>query len=733
MRRILPEGSAFFILTIAVGLISGLGATGFHFLIEGTHLLLVEGALHTFAPWHLALGPIAGALIAVGLTHWFAPNDQSHGTSAVMESVALRGGRLAARPLLVKSSAAGILIGAGGSVGPEDPSVQIGAVIGSSLGQRLRLSEARLKALVAAGVAGAIAAAFNAPLAGVFFALEVIAAEFSTTLLAPVVLAAVAASVVGQAILGSEPAFSVPDYALVTPALEIPLYGLLGLLAAGLGAFVIRAIFAGEALFDRLRLPWPARALLGGALVGLIALFYPEVLGVGYPTTGALLNGVGPVGLALALLLAAKLIATVITLGAVRVGGTFAPSLVLGAMLGSLYGGLVDRIFPALAAPPAAYALVGAGAVLTAVVRAPITAVLLVFEITNDYRIILPIMASVVVSTVAAQGLHRESIYTERLARHGIQLRFGRDINVLEMVSVGEAMSREPLTVQPELRLSELEELFDRTRHHGLPVVREHRLLGMVTMSDLERARLGPDGETDADGAVAEVMTTNLVTVYPDESLNTAMRRFAEAGVGRLPVVSRDDPKEFLGLLRRDDVIKAYNLAALRRTEMEQRLQQLRVRSRSGGHLFELEIPGDSRAADSAIRDLGLPRPAIITAIRRNGQHILPHGATMLRAGDRITLLTDQDQADEVRACFAPGTAPPVTPGTVALRIKAGSPAIGKRVAELELPPSVLIITLCRNAQTRTVHGGTRLEADDEVTVMVAAEELLALVKLLAP
>jgi len=343
IERLHPSENTFLIVVaIGIGLLGGLASVGFHVLIEGSHLLSFEWFDAETGPLLGAIRPVlAPALggLAAGTLIWLlARHDHGHGTSAVMEAVALRGGRLNARPILTKVVAAGVLIGSGGSAGPEDPSVQIGSVIGSTAGQRLRLSDERVKTLVSAGVASAIAAAFNAPIAGVFFALEIVASEFSAALFAPVVLAAVAASIVSRALLGSQPAFQVPAYELINPLVETPLYGLLGLLAAILGVVFVQAVFASEAAFGRLGLAKPLRALVGGVLVGLIGLLAPGALGIGYDTAGSILNGHGPFGMALLGLLGAKFLATAITLGAAEVGGTFAPSLVLGAVLGGLFG-----------------------------------------------------------------------------------------------------------------------------------------------------------------------------------------------------------------------------------------------------------------------------------------------------------------------------------------------------------------------------------------------------------
>lgn len=728
INRLSPLGNIMLIaLAIAVGMVSGLGAVGLHWLIEGTHEFLAHYEWQTIVPagWEnsarIVLAPTIGAMVAGSMVWVFARHDHSHGTSAVMEAVALHGGRLSLRPFLTKIIGAGILIGSGGSAGPEDPSVQIGAATGSAIGTRLRLSVARVNTLVTAGVASAIAAAFNAPIAGVFFALEVVAGDFSTTLFAPVVLAAVVASIIGRASLGDQPAFKVPQYELVHPVIETPLYVGLGLVCAVIGALFIRAFFASEDIFNRVPLPRPLRASIGGAMVGGIALVIPDVLGTGYEPAEHILNGSGPVGVALVILLGAKFLATVITLGAVRVGGTFAPALVMGAMIGGVYGYIVNLVLPpALVAPPAAYALVGMGAMLTAVVRAPITAVLLLFEITGDYYIILAIMASVVASHLFAQRLHTESIYTERLARKGIQLRFGRDVNILELVTVGEAMTPNFTTVNHSMTLAQLVVMFGRTQHHGFPVLDDdNKLFGMVTITDLQQAtEMGMPSRTPVEWIATPY--EKLAMVSPEQSLTTAMQQFALADVGRLPVVDTADPHRLLGVVRRSDIVKAYRRGAMQRAELEHRRQQMSMGSQTGNQVIEITVLPDSPIDGRMIRDIHLPGQAIITAILRDGEAIIPRGDTVLRGSDLITVLAMPDFAEQIQNLLATGesTVDDTEPRYREIVLKEWAPAIGKTVAELRLPSDVLIVSMCRDGHRQAVHGDTCLNEGDQLMIL---------------
>ncbi len=569
--RHLPLGllrSDSFILTtlaLAVGVLAGFGAHLFHLALEGIHALwaLLGPALGSGVPsgWVTVAAPIGGSLVALALIHFFASKDSSHGTSAVIESVALRGGRLPARSLLVKVTAAVAFIGSGASAGPEDPSVQLGGVAGSVVSRLLRLSEQRTRTLVASGVAAAVAAAFNAPIAGVFFALEVVVGELQAALFPPVVLASVAASAISRWLSGNATAFQIPSYGLGSPLVELPMYAILGVMTALVGVFFVRLLFRIEGFLDTLGLSKPTRAVAVGLAIGLVGLWLPDALGVGYATVGQALGGhmADPVGVAL--LLVVKLFLTALCIAALGVGGTFAPALFLGAMTGTLIGILANSIFPGT--PPAAFALVGMGGVLTAVVRAPITAVLLLFELTNDYRIILPIMLCVAVSNMVARLMMEESVYTERLVRHGIHLRAGIDQSVMQTVLVGDAMSRRFNTLESSRPIKEALQYMTDAHFHGLPVVEEGRLVGIVTTSDIARAlELGVDGGV----LVAEIASTDVLVAYPDQTLHDAIPLFAVHDVRQVPVVSRTEEGRVVGMLRRTDIMRSYHAGVVMRS-----------------------------------------------------------------------------------------------------------------------------------------------------------------------
>jgi CIC family chloride channel protein len=567
------EGAALLGTAVLVGFSAGIGAIIFRWLIDGvSHLSfdVLPRLTQRAGSLHLVLAPALGGLLVGPLVWFFAREARGHGVPEVMAAVALREGRIRPVVALVKSLASSLSIGSGGSVGREGPIVQIGSALGSAVGQWLRLSSNRVRNLVACGAAGGIAATFNAPIAGVIFALEVILGDFGVRAFGTVVVASVTASVVGRAAFGDVPAFAVPEYAIHS-LWEFPMYVVLGLLAALVAVAYTRMIYWSEDLFDAWRRvpPW-AKPAIGGAALGAMALLYgflpgldfdsvPHVYGVGYETIEASIRGELMIGALLALMLL-KILATSLTLGSGGSGGVFAPGLFIGAMLGGGFGLLMNQLFPGLPAPPGAYALVGMGALFAGSSFASLTAVIIMFELTGDYKIVLPLMATVVVSTLVSRFLLKgESIYTLKLSRRGVRLRHGRVTDVLEGVRAADAMTREISTVTPSTPLEEVSSLFRQTNRHAFPVLDDQGLLcGIVSLTDLKRA-------TDSGGVVGDVMTTRLVTTYPDETLDTVLRRMGPRDLSRLPVVSREDQRRLLGVIRRNDLVRAYNLALARR------------------------------------------------------------------------------------------------------------------------------------------------------------------------
>ncbi len=651
LDRLTPsEATLFWAFSLVVGLATGLAVLLFRESIRWVHLDAARGLADWLADRHplaVVLVPALGGLVVGFLKAYLIGPERHHGVAGIMEAAALAGGRLRYARVPVKALGAALSIGFGASVGPEDPSVQIGAGMGSMFGQRLRLSDERVRLLVAAGAAAGIATAFNAPLAGVFFALEIVLlGDVSTASFGVVVLASVVAAVLTQALVGTHPAFPIPLYAL-NSALELPLYFGLGLAAAVVAVVYIRALYLAQDAFHQLRLPGWLKPALVGLLLGIVGLRFPQVLGEGYETVTDVLHGEGMAFSLLLALLVLKLVMTALSLGSGFVGGVFAPSLFLGAALGGAYGLLVGRLFPGLGLVPSAYALVGMGAVLAGAVRAPITALLLLFELTNDYRILLPPVFAVAVSMYISERLQPESVYTLSLVRKGLRLRRGRDVDILESLTVGEVMQQSPPVLRERDSLLAASEKMAELHSHGLPVVEERgRLVGVLSVQDIERAA---ERGLSMDRPVGEVCTREVLVAYPDESVQAALRRMNARDVGRLPVVDRRDPQRLVGLLRRADILRAYDLALLRRQMERYRQEQARLELLTEAEVVELEVAPGSAVEGRAMREVEWPKNALVASILRRGHVVFPHGNTRLLAGDRLTVLVAPDVAEEVR------------------------------------------------------------------------------------
>ncbi len=646
-----PETAVLITTALIVGLGGGLGAVAFRWLINNfTRIFfdVMQGWLSFMGSAYVVVIPAIGGLFFGPMIYFLAREAKGHGVPEVMEAVALRGGRIRPVVVVVKALASSLCIGSGGSAGREGPIVQIGSALGSTLGQILRLSDERIRNLVACGAAAGIAATFNAPIAGVIFALEIILGEFSVRYFSTVVISSVAASVVGRIAFGNMPAFIIPQYSLVSPW-ELPLYVLLGGLAGPVALLFVRTLYGLEDLFDAWHFPEYVKPVVGGLFVGVIGFYFPHVFGVGYEAIEAALVGkmlLSTMGL-LALM---KILATSLTIGSGGSGGVFAPSLFIGAMLGGAFGTVVHQILPNITAAPGAYALVGMAAVFSGAAHAPITSIIILFEMTNDYRIILPLMLATVVSTLLSQKLNHENIYTLKLSRRGIRLEHGRDIDVMQGVLVGEAMTTNVDTVDADLPLTDLERAFHETHHHGFPVLDANGdLFGVVTIQDLERAKeRGP-----IEGLrVRDIATRSVLVAYPDEPVWAALKRLGTRDVGRLPVVDRNNPKRLVGVIRRYDIVRAYKVGIGRKLETQTRAEQLRLGKLTGTEFIDVEVLPKSPAAHRAIKELELPEKCVLVSIVRDNRVLIPHGDTLLMPGDRLTALVALDCMSQFHRIF---------------------------------------------------------------------------------
>ena len=644
-----PAATGLVVLAIVVGVASGYGAVFFRWLVNSVQYLSFAGvrwALPWMGRYYVILVPAVGGLLVGPLIYFLARRESGHGVPEIMLAAAHQGGRMRTRVPLIKALAAAVCIGSGGSAGLHGPVVQIGAAAGSALGQALRLSNERVRLLLACGAAGGIAATFNAPIGGVLFALEVILRDFTTRSFGIVVISSVSAVVISHIYLGDAPAFRVPPYCLVS-AWELPLYLLLGIAAAFVARAFIWTLYATGDLFERWRMPAYLKPAVGGLLVGTLGVQVPQIFGIGYESIDLALFGVVGVTL-MASLIVLKLLATSLTLGSGGSGGVFAPSLFIGAMLGGALGHLFHALWPTATATTGAYALVGMAAVFAAAARAPMTAIIILYELTADYRIIGPLMVATVVSTLLSERINRESIYTLKLARRGVDV-LGAEPDVLDTIPVAEAMNRDFPCAPPGMTAGELLQVLGESGVHSLPVVDEHgMLIGIVSRSDAEEAVL----QQRAEAPAGDIMTPDPVSCYGDESLTLALHRLTSRDVSALPVLDPAQGMRPVGMLSRRDIIEGYRNARRQRPEFAEKLERL-AGSVPEARVFEVVIGRNSAAAGQLVRSLALPSDSILVAVRRGERTLIPRGDTKLESGDRVVALASPEHFEELRRSLA--------------------------------------------------------------------------------
>jgi chloride channel protein, CIC family len=621
---------------LVVGVLVGLAAVAFdqmvHLMSEAIHT--AQSALGGFWGSVVAvLTPALGGLLITPIVMKWSPDVRGSGIPFVMLAVSNFYGRIPKRIAFWRPVASTISIGTGASLGTEGPVVQMGASIASIFSDVFKISNERRRNLAVVATASGYAAAFNAPIAGVMFALEVILGNFGNRAFASVVIGAVAASAVSQSILGRAPAFEIPDIYTLGSPLELLFYTLLGVLAAFVGILLIRFEVWGEQAFHALKLsPW-LRPTLGGLLVGIVGLGLPQVLGRGYETTEAFLNNIMPgIGLTL-LLMVGKMLATSISLAAFGSGGTFAPLLFIGAVFGGGFAQVLQTI--GVDVTPGAFALVGMAAVFSSATRAPISSIILMFELSDGYQLILPLLIASVISSLIADIFHPESVYQIALSRKGLQLQRSRESDLLQSVRVKEVMSKEVPKLFADDTLGELEKRLATSHHNGFVVVERNNsdhYVGIITLTDLEKLR-GQD--TPLETKLREICQKTVHTALPDEAISSALERMARLGIGRMPVVEQTNNK-LTGFVQQSDLARAYYHALERERKREQTQEHIRLRDLTGQEIIEVKVRSTSGLAGKSLKEARLPKESIIVAIRRNGTTIFPHGDTRLEPGDTV-------------------------------------------------------------------------------------------------
>ncbi len=638
------------VVTLLVGLGAGAGAIVFRLMIFGFTAAftghpnfgqqgrIVSAHFPFLGMWFYLLAPIVAGLIFGPLIYFFAREARGHGVPEVMLAVAENGGRIRPQVTVVKALASSLCIGGGGSVGREGPIVQIGSAFGSTVGQLIRMSEGRMRLLVACGAAGGISGTFNAPITGAFFGLELILQELSLEATVLVLIASAAADVVSRLAFGGAPIFNVPALSLANDW-DYLFCAVLGVVAAVGGVGFKTVLYRAEDLFDRLwrgRPEWARPAVFGAAL-GLILLAVPQLYGVGYPVLEHVIAN--PYALwFLVVLVVGKIVAASVTIGIGGSGGVFAPSLFIGAALGTAYGVALHALVGPVAGPPAGYGMIAMGAVFGAAARAPITAVASVFEMTGDHNIVVALMITVAISTVISRQLSYGTIYTTKLLRRGIDIDRPRPSNLWQQLRVAEVMRPVPEGVVGGRELEDvLSDLLPPPPAGEAPAV----------------------DASDAQGPHA---------LFPNETLEQALRQLLVYGRQGLPVMG-EDGDSVVGWLDSRDLLREF----ARRLGQTVRQTPAGARAASWGadspaaaaraphnplrgySLVSLDVREGDRGAHQAVRDVPWPPASLVVAVRHGGLSAPPRGDTRLEPGDRVTVLLPSALEGTVRTLLKGG------------------------------------------------------------------------------
>ena len=542
---------------LTVGFITALAAICFNFMIKSVHHISMWALPETW--WAIPLSISIGGLLT-GLFLWWRSKDLNPGgVSGVITSVFAQHGLIHGRVALIRMISAALTIGSGGSAGREGPIVQIGASLGSKFAQLLKLSEHNTIILLACGVAAGISSAFNAPIAGIFFALEIILARFTYHSFGLIVLSSVTSCVATRLLVGDLAEFSVPIYVLQS-SWEMLLCLGLGLISALVGVTFTRSLAVSEKIFGNIQYPVWFKPAVGGLLCGIIAIVYPQIMAGGYDVMNEAMNGHLAFTLMLALVIA-KIIGTSFILGSGGAGGDLAPSLFIGCMLGGVYGYIANTVFPGSTAATGAYALIGMATVFAAAARAPLTAVFMIFETTANYYMLMPILAASVVAALFASVLDKDSLYTLKLSRSVLDMQQGSGalISPLEKISVAEVMSSDFTFVSPDTSVHDAIAKLKETGYALLAVINEKgSFCGQIDRRDIIYWRMRRSGRSTKSTSVKEIMRTDVEFLTPGDSLTSAVHLMCRCRCGCLPVLESSRSRKLVAMLDRNEVFQAF-------------------------------------------------------------------------------------------------------------------------------------------------------------------------------
>jgi CIC family chloride channel protein len=558
----LEEHLTLYLLAIAVGVLGGYGAILFRFLIKLCQFIFYQNSndFLSFAdkvPLYLkVLIPTLGGLVVGVIVRWGTEKAKGHGVPELIEALVLRGGRISWRTATARVTASAVTIGAGGSVGREGPIIHIGSFLGSAVAQIGRLGRDRERILMSCGAAAGISATFHAPIAGMLFAVEVLLGDFSLGTFSPVILASVTATMISAFHLGSFPAFVIPVFTIHS-VWEYGLYLMLGIMCGLIAVGFTASLYFCEDRFNDLAVPAWLKPALGGAVLGCMLVVVPQVFGVGYGAINQARANEFSLSLMGALIFA-KILATSVSLGSGSAGGILAPSIFIGAMTGGTFGWLAGQILPLSSASVASsYALVGMGALVAGTIHAPVTAILLIFELSGKYHIILPLLLACIISTVCASVLRRGSIYTLKLLRRGIEISRGREQTILKTMTVKDVMVDQIQSVVESAPMVQVVELFQRFNLSCLTVVNaQGELVGVISFHDIAGA--ASEDEMAYLLIARDIADTEVDTLFPTDNLDTVLEKIEAEKTGQLPVIAEDGSRKLIGLVQEKDVLAAY-------------------------------------------------------------------------------------------------------------------------------------------------------------------------------
>ncbi len=567
------ENTRIIFIAAFIGLMAGVLNICFRSVVDLIHEVFLKGGREFLriedGSWNLLLLPlipISGMILLIPLSLLFPGEVNGYGFTRFLRKVNLEGGYIRARTIVLKIVSTALTIGTGNSAGVEGPIAQIGGAMGSQVGQFFRVSGNRMKVYIAAGCAGGIAGMFNAPIAGVFFASEIVLlGTFEVSSFAALVVASSISTVVTRAHYGAYPAFFIPEYSLVNPYVEIPLYAIMAVIMGVLAVFHIRIFYYFRDAYRRWDINPQLKPITGALFIGIVGMAFPEVMGDNYDFVENVLHGKG-IAWIIFILIFLKIFATAITLGSGGAGGVFAPALFIGAMIGSTFGSIANIFLPTMTASPGTYATVGIGAFLAASTHAPMTAIFLLFEMTGNYLIIVPLMLTSIIGTLVARTFEHDSIDTVDFSREGIDIHEGREVAVMKSMRVGVAMTEDVDYISERANINQLFEIFRMAkRSFYFPVVDDKgRLTGIVSLQDI-KALIHSEYRERVGQLVGSICNRNVIFLTHEDTLYTAMKMFDVKGIEEIPVVDNMETKWVVGMLKRRNVIAAYNREVLNR------------------------------------------------------------------------------------------------------------------------------------------------------------------------